>query len=142
VPTVASRVRKLLHIENALRRTLTALLVLFVVVGPLFPALAVGRAQSELPTCCRKDGAHMCSVRSARKSKTEQDGKPGLRALCPFLSNVVLSATAPQSFVPPSPAELSAGVVPSQLLFNHGVATVLTIFSPGNLQRGPPQLHL
>ena len=142
VPTVSSRVRRLLYLENTLRRGIAALLVLFFGAGPLLPALAVGRVQSDVPACCRKNGAHKCSVRSGEKSKTEQDGKPGLRALCPFLSNAVPSATTPQSFVPPSPAELSAGVVPPQLLLSHGVATVLAIFFPGNLQRGPPQLHL
>lgn len=137
-----SRSLRFRYLESTLRRILAALLMLFFVVGPLLPAMAVDRTQSEVPGCCRKDGAHRCSVRSAKKSKSEQSGKPALRAVCPFLSNAVVSATAPQSFVPPSPAELSAGVVPPQLLFSYDVATVLTIFSPGNLQRGPPQLHL
>jgi hypothetical protein len=139
VPTVSSRVRPLLCVENTLRRIIAALLVLFFGAGPLLPALAVGRVQSDVPACCRKDGAHKCSVRRGEKSKTEQSGKPGLQALCPFLSQAVPSATGPQSFVPPSPAELSTAVVPPQPLFSQGVATVLAVSFPGNPQRGPPQ---
>jgi hypothetical protein len=142
VPTVSSSVRTLLYLENTLRRILAALLVLFFGAGPLLPVLAVGRVQSDVPACCRKDGAHKCSVRSAEKSKAEQDGKPVLRALCPFLSHAVPSATVPQSFVPPSAAELGTAVVPIQPFFSYSVITVLVVFFPGNPKRGPPQLLL
>ena len=142
VATVSSPVRALLYLENTLRRILAALLVLSLVAGPLLPATAVGRAQSEVPACCRKDGAHKCSVHSAKKSKTEQNGKPDVRAACPFLPHAVASATVPQSFVPPFPAELGTAVVPIQSFFSYSAATVLAVFFPGNPKRGPPQLPL
>jgi hypothetical protein len=125
--------------DYTLRRILAALLVLFFGAGPLLPALAVSRVQSDVPTCCRKDGAHKCSVRGAEKSKTEQNGKPGLRAACPFLSHAVPGIAGPQSFVPPSAAELGTGVVPTGPLFSYRVATALAVSSPGNPKRGPPQ---
>jgi hypothetical protein len=96
----------LLYPEYTLRHILAALLVLFFGAGPLLPALVVGRVQSDVPACCRKDGAHRCSVRIAKKSTAEQDGNPGLRALCPFMSYGAPSAAGPQSFVSPSAAEL------------------------------------
>src|ERR1700731_2236258 len=98
-------------LEYTLRRILAALLVLFFGAGPLLPALAVSHVQSDVPACCRKDGAHRCSVGSAEKSKAGQNGKPGLRAACPFLLHSVPGIAEPQSFVPPSPAELGTAVI-------------------------------
>src|SRR5580704_14332050 len=123
--------------DYTLRRILSALLVLLFGAGPLLPALSVSRAQSDVPTCCRKGGVHRCSVRSADKSKAEQNGKPGLRAACPFLSHAVIAG--PPSCVPPSAAALGSAVVPVQPWFSYRVATVLAIFFPGNPKRGPPQ---
>jgi len=125
--------------DYTLRRILAAVLVLLFGVGPLLPALSVSRAQSDVPTCCRKDGVHRCSVRSAEKSKAEQNGKPGLRAACPFLSHAVLGIAGPQSFVPPTVAALGTTIVPVQPLFSYRVATVLAVFFAGNPKRGPPQ---
>jgi hypothetical protein len=125
--------------DYTLRRILAALLVLFFAAEPLLAALAVSRVQSDVPTCCRKVGAHKCSVRSAEKSKTEQNGKPDLRAACPFLSHAVPGIAGPQPLVPPSAAELGAAVVPIEPLFSYRVATVLAVFFPGNPKRGPPQ---
>jgi hypothetical protein len=138
-----ARLRTLLYPEYALRRILAASLVLFFGAGPLLlPALAVGRAQSDVPACCRKDGAHRCSVRSAEKSKAEPNGKPGLRTVCPFLSHAFPGIAGPSSFVPPSAAEFGSAAVPIQALFSYRVATVLAVFFPGNPKRGPPQLLL
>jgi hypothetical protein len=142
VATLSSPVRALLYHESTLRRILAALLMLFFVAGPLLPALAVGRVQSDVPACCRMDGAHRCSVRSAKKSKAEQNGKPVFRTVCPFMSYVAPSAAGPQSFVPPSPAELGPAVVPIQPFFSRSVATVRAVFFPGNPKRGPPQFLL
>jgi hypothetical protein len=142
IPTAVARVPTLLYPEYTLRRILAALLVLFFGAGPLLPALALSRVQSDVPTCCRKDGAHRCSVRSAEKSNAGQNGKPGLRAVCPFLSHAVPGIAGPQSFVSPSAAELFAAVVPIQALFSYRVATVLAISFLGNPKRGPPQLPL
>lgn len=139
MPTVSCRVRTLLCVENTLRRMIAALLALFFGAGPLLPALAVGRAQNEIPACCRKNGAHKCSVPSGEKPKTEQNGKPGLRALCPFPSHAISTATALQSFIPPSPAKLRTGVVPQRPLFNYKVAIASVVSFPGNPKRGPPQ---
>ena len=125
--------------EYTLRRILAALLVLFFGAGPLLPALAVSHVQSDVSACCRKDGAHRCSVRSADKSTTEQNGKSGLRAACPFLSHTVAGVAGPQLFVPPSAAEFGAAVIPIQRLFSYREATVLTVLFPGNPKRGPPQ---
>ena len=128
--------------EYTLRRILAALLVLFFGAGPLLPvlpALAVNRAQGDVPTCCRKDGVHRCSVRSAEKSKAERNGEPGLRATCPFLSHAVLGIAGSQSFVPPTATALGTAFIPIQPLFSYRVATVLAASFPGNPKRGPPQ---
>ena len=125
--------------EYTLRRTLAALLVLFFGAGSFLSALAVSRTQSDVPTCCRKDGVHRCSVRSAEKSKAEQNGKPSISVTCPFLSHAVPGIAGPQSFVPPSAAELGTALVPIQPLFSYRVATVLAVSFPGNPKRGPPQ---
>jgi len=125
--------------EYTLRRILAAWLVLFFGAGPLLPALAVSHVQSDVPACCRKDGAHMCSVRSADKSKAEQNGKPALRAACPFLSHPVPGIAGPRSFVLPSTPESGTAVIPIQPLFSYRETTVLAVLLPGNPKRGPPQ---
>lgn len=114
------------------------MIVLFC-AGPILPALALDRAQSDLPECCRKNGVHMCSVRTAWKIRAEKHGNPLLRALCPFRSHAVLGIRGPQSFVPPSIALNSEVVLQPSNLSAYAGLTALRFFSPGNPKRGPPQ---
>jgi len=49
---------------------------------PAFSALEAASASADVPACCKKNGAHMCSMR--RGQGKHEDGKANLLAYCPF----------------------------------------------------------
>jgi hypothetical protein len=64
-------------------RRLNAILLIFLLGGvPAFSVLATASASSDLPACCKKDGAHMCAMRHGRAK--QEDGNAKLLAYCPF----------------------------------------------------------
>ena len=70
------------NLVQIVRRLSAVLLVLLFVGAPVLSALAVTSVSSDLPTCCRKNGAHRCSIR--RTQSNQKDEKPRLNAVCPF----------------------------------------------------------
>src|SRR5579871_1206838 len=74
-------------------RRLGALLLILLFVGcPVISALAATSGASSLPECCKKHGAHMCSVRHS--GADSQTGNVQVRALCPFASHFKPAITA------------------------------------------------
>jgi len=66
----------------AMRRLATILLVVLLGGVPAFSALATASSSSDLPACCKKDGAHMCAMRHGRAK--QEEGNTKLFAYCPF----------------------------------------------------------
>jgi hypothetical protein len=68
---------------KASMRRLNAILLILLLGGvPAFSALEATFASSDLPACCKKDGAHMCAMRHGRTK--QEDGNAKLFAYCPF----------------------------------------------------------
>ncbi|MGC2719719.1 MAG: hypothetical protein WA209_09020 [Candidatus Acidiferrales bacterium] len=114
-----------------------AILVILVFVGALFvPTLSANFAVPDLPVCCRKDGAHMCSVR--RAGGTSEKGRTQLVAQCPYSST-----SKPAVLTHGSGIALPAGSISiDPLERGTAVARRAIICSPlhssSNLKRGPP----
>lgn len=123
-------------LASIVRRSVAFLLIFLFVGTPALLAVALESTPTDLPACCKKDGAHMCSVR--RNHANQKDEKPGLSAVCPFvLQNrpAVLGQRTGISLSTDSsaaPAFERQRVVHSQVLAPTG--TPLS----GNPKRGPP----
>jgi hypothetical protein len=125
-----------------LRRIFAAALVFLFVSGPLLPALAAVDSQSNLPECCRKNGAHMCSVQTAARLRAEHGGTPLARAFCPYSSHPLPWFQGPRTFVPPG-TEAHAVQIPQRSASRRNDRTLAcTRFALAHLQRGPPERSL
>jgi hypothetical protein len=72
--------------ESQMRRGLSIFLILTFALAPL-SALADGSEDANLPLCCRRHGAHHCSMNvAAMRAMMRQDGSPAFTApiTCPY----------------------------------------------------------
>ena len=76
--------------------------VIYFTFALLAPMLSAFQAESRIPQCCRRNGAHHCAMLAA------SNGAPAVSATCPSFPQP--SATAPATnvaaLVPPPPATL------------------------------------
>ena len=116
-------------------RRLNAILLIFLLGGvPALSVLATASASSDLPACCKKDGAHMCSVRRAHR----KDGKPALYAVCQFVGKATTAIPGQRVRLSPITAR---SVAPTPKGETIGPSQILVPASPRhfqNLKRGPP----
>jgi hypothetical protein len=82
-----------------MRRCFSIFLILTFALGPL-SALADGSGDANLPACCRRDGAHRCSMKMRRAAMRALDGSGrttiGVPATCPaFPGLAAMYAAAP-----------------------------------------------
>jgi hypothetical protein len=110
--------------------------------GPILPELALDRASSDLPACCKKDGAHKCSVRRAHAGNEDKNGTPSVRAVCPFPSSTDRALLNQQSFVPGSVQPDAAVILHSPRLPLTPRSVQIDAASAANPKRGPPELAL
>ena len=123
------------------RFSATLLLVLFGCTL-IAPALVAG-PDTKLPSCCRTDGKHRCSMDSKAHHAPLPSGVQikGLQTKCPFFpAGPAVSATAQAGLVD------TGYFVPSTGASHHVTAeqaeTLLHIsFSRANQKRGPPSLQ-
>ncbi len=123
-------------------RRLAAVVLVFLFAGlPVVSVLAATAASSKLPDCCKKDGAHMCSVRRGH-AKQEDDGETKLSALCPFAGKTTLAVTAQRMGIAVGASCASTPIRASRV---HARSQVLVLASTGyfeNSKRGPPSVFL
>jgi hypothetical protein len=62
-----------------MRRVLACLLLVLISLSLVSPALA-SAAKPDVPACCLRNGKHHCEM----GAEVSTNGKPGLRADCPF----------------------------------------------------------
>jgi len=122
---------------TAMRRFAAILLIVLLGGVPALSALTSASASTDVPSCCRKDGAHMCAMRHGHAKPEE--GKAKLFAYCPFAAkgtpavpsqragNVVAASSV-------SSPILAGGVAAKPQRF----ALVSTSFL-ANAKRGPPR---
>lgn len=118
-------------------RRLSAILLILLFAGvPVFAALAVTAASSDVPDCCKKGGAHMCSIRRSRAKR--EDGKPRLSAVCPFAGKTTLAVTGQRTGIAVDDSSTSA-LVPTQRTIRQPSVLVPALARHfENPKRGPP----
>ena len=119
-----------------MRRLIAALVILLLTGVPVLSAFAATPVSSDLPACCKKGGAHMCSVR--RSQTHPRDGKPALYAVCPFAGKI-------NPVIPGQRVALSlttaCSAAPAPKVDTIGASQVLVLVSSlhfENFKRGPP----
>jgi hypothetical protein len=87
-----------------MRRTLALLLVALFSIS-LFTPLFAADQRSNLPVCCRRDGAHHCSMPAPAAS---QGDRAALQARCPFYRGAGSFFSGPQTVAVAVPARIQA----------------------------------
>lgn len=94
-----------------MRRGLSIFLVLYIWLGPLAAALP-GSEDARLPPCCRRHGAHHCSLslRMAARRAAAASGKPAFNApsTCPLFPANGAACAAPVHALAAAPALFAA----------------------------------
>jgi hypothetical protein len=122
-------------------RRLGALLLILLFGGvPVFSALGAAALSSELPACCRKDGAHLCSVR--RGQAKQDDGKTKLIALCPFAGKEALAVPGRRVGNVVAAGFASVPVVANSAEAAPQVFALASTSFLANSKRGPPSVFL
>ena len=125
--------------EVALRRIVAAFLVVLFGAGPMLPVLALDRAPSDIPACCKKDGTHKCSVRHSHTDSQNNSGEPSVRAVCPFSSHAEQAIVGQQSVVPSTVRSVASVVLRSPRLPLTQQTARISAVSAANPKRGPPE---
>jgi hypothetical protein len=123
-----------------LQRALAILLLLGFSVSLISPVLSAD-SESKLPSCCRRDGKHHCSMTNPTEGKSQKPSLAlkGARAKCPLYPPGAMPATAKASashpaFVLPAPAPSQPPAVAQPEARFH------LSFSRACQKRGPPLL--
>ena len=122
-------------------RRVSAILLFVVLVGvPVLSELAATTVPSDIPACCKKGGAHMCSVRRGQVS--QKDGQSRLNAVCPFAAKSTLAVVSQRVGI--AVGDSSASVLAP---VNRASVTSQVFVPPSasrfeNPKRGPPPSHL
>jgi hypothetical protein len=128
-----------------MRRGLCAVLILLFWLGPL-AAMLPASAESRLPVCCRRHGAHHCEMSDAKSSQAAgaiSDSAPSLRAPahCSRYPGCMIATTGPVEGLLASPAAL-----PVLLATAHSPAAVRAAARLSAMRaranRGPPVSNL
>ena len=96
--------------EYAMRRLFSALLILQFWMGPLAAVLPV-KAESSLPACCRRHGAHHCAL-SAEMAAAGLQSSPGTSPVvaapshCSSYPSSFIASTERVQALTPSPARI------------------------------------
>jgi hypothetical protein len=133
--------REIVYHECQMRRCLSIFLILTFALGPL-SALADGSEDANLPACCRRNGAHHCSLAAhmaAMRAMAQQDGTPFFAAqtVCRYYPAAATAFSTP----PPALAVSAArGPVLSAHLRSVPGASSVPKSNPSRTHagRGPP----
>jgi hypothetical protein len=120
-----------------MRRPLGALLILLFWLGPLLSLLPAD-AETRLPACCRRHGAHHCTMDSIPGQATSSSS-PVFRAPahCPGYPSDVPASVGQLHALAVSFARLPDPVVAALLRFSNHVAAGSPLLS-AHANRGPP----
>ena len=98
---LSGRYEGLLPVEDVttMKRILSTLLILTFGLGPLAEALPAS-AESSLPACCRRHGAHHCAMSAEKAAKAAQESSSSTPVLnapshCPYYPGSMAASTTP-----------------------------------------------
>jgi len=120
-----------------MRRTLSILMILFFGLGPLAAAMSADK-DSRLPACCRRHGAHHCTMSSDMLSAAEP-GTPNVKApaTCPYFPGYTVALNTTIVALPPAPV-----ILPALLAQPHSASAARAVSRLSQIRtratRGPP----
>ena len=121
-----------------MRRLIAALVILLLTGVPVLSALAATSVSSDVPACCKKGGAHMCSVR--RGQTHQNDGKPALYAFCPFIGKGIPAIPGQRVGFSLTTASSAAPIPKGETIAESQVLVPASPRHFENLKRGPPSV--
>jgi hypothetical protein len=127
-----------LYTEFHMRRGASILLLIFFLLGPL--AAALGDDDASLPACCRRNGAHHCSMARLRAA-IMASGQPIVTApaTCPSYPGDNALTTAPlHGLAPAIAAEFALRTAPHSPAAAHATARFAAVRTRSS--RAPPTL--
>lgn len=139
---MAEQALRLSYTMGVMRRGLSILLALVVGLGPLASALP-GSEDAALPACCRRHGAHRCSMAAhmAAAMTAESSAKPFFTTptTCPMYPGPAIAVLTPAFALMASQAQPGAPENSVRVLLP-GSSTILLSASYTHAGRGPPAL--
>jgi hypothetical protein len=129
--------------ELQMRRGFSIVLMLVLGLLPLSPLIG-GSEDANLPVCCRRHGAHHCSMNvAAKRAMAAQDRTPAFDAspTCPSYPSAATAICTP----PPALGVSTPGVsISAEQAYVAPVAPAAPALTPGNAfaGRGPPAGNL
>jgi len=90
-----------------MRRLLASLLLVLISLSLVSPVLA-SAAKPDVPACCLRNGRHHCEM----GAEVSTNGKPGLRADCPFRTQGSLIAASNQKLLAATRNNLRTAALP------------------------------
>lgn len=126
-----------------MRRLLAISLVLLFGLPLVLPLFALGdTAESKLPACCRKNGAHHCAMTmEALEALMQGQHLMAAPSKCPMFPKAV-GPTAHQSLTFDQAAVLYAEVVSHPALHRQTEAWARVALEGARFRRGPPAVRL
>ncbi len=126
-----------------MRRLLSLVLLAVFSLPLILPALALGQdPESNLPACCRRNGAHHCMMSMQEKAALSQGIQASaLRPRCPAYPAVIPPSTQNQLTAPAMVAIRTAGVHTSALN-SQTESRVRTVAVRSHPKRGPPSSNI
>jgi hypothetical protein len=118
-----------------MRRTIAQLVLLVIAIGIFAPALLAAQLDLDAHACCRRGGAHHCSMGSS--------ATPGFHAAaarCPYRC-ATFAGPGATLFAPPKPVA-SAGLLVSAVLVAHAESAAISLAVHTPETRGPPSSSL
>jgi hypothetical protein len=121
-----------------LRRSLAILLIWLAGLAPLIPALGLD-SEAKLPVCCRRNGAHHCSIQTGSDST-----KPGVGVgvegdpRCPRYPRTVSSTGPVTGMQVVAAVALKIPCVEQANRLRHGRAILPYSHTTAHPKRGPP----
>jgi hypothetical protein len=127
-----------------MRRVLASLL-LALFSFPLIAVVFASDSASQVPACCRRDGAHRCSMLGSMMGSMMDGGmeSPGpafqaIRPKCPFYPSTTVSPAETKVAIPRSYLRIFGSSVCSQVAAVRAESRSCISFNRSHQKRGPP----
>ena len=122
-----------------MRRLAALWLLMALAVPAVLPLLALpsSPSESQLPSCCRRDGKHHCAMTAMLERESQETSVRRQPASCPYRSHTFTLFHGFAIYLPASPA-FHAVLVQHLTVRPHPNVSLLLAETRSHLKRGPP----
>lgn len=128
-----------MRLDRPLQRILAILLLVLIGFPPLTPAFG-SDSESNLPACCRRTGAHHCSLQSSTPTVPAPPSAPVVRGnpRCPLYPGIVSSTGALSDAKVPPAFAIKRPTFERETAFQHCGAILAISQTTAHPKRDPP----